>query len=228
MHGFLVLESGDKSIIAVGDQTNVVHGNEIYSRLVFHFRDGSIDEETTVFRQSPVFQLVKDHHIQKGPSFPKPVDMTIDVPTGQVSWQSITKGKTETEQQHMDLPDDLANGLISLLIDDFPANTNDLKVSYVAIDSKPRVVKLFIHPDGIDKTLIGGRSRQANRFNVHIELGGVAGVVAPVIGKQPKDIKLWVLDGEVPTFIKMVGPLYEQGPIWTMLLTAPRWPQGSK
>jgi hypothetical protein len=101
-------------------------------------------------------------------------------------------------------------------------------VSYVVVASKPRIVKFSIKPDGEDRALVGGLGRRANRFNVHVEIGGVAGVIAPVIGKQPSDTKLWILDGDVPAFVKMEGALYEKGPIWTMVLTSPAWPSNSR
>ena len=44
-----------------GDQINVVRGNEVHAELVFHFRDGSIDDEVTDYRQGDVFELIRDH-----------------------------------------------------------------------------------------------------------------------------------------------------------------------
>src|SRR4051794_25640658 len=81
MHGFLLLKSADGKVIGTGDQISVAKGNQVRSKLTFHFRDGSIDEETTVLKQGSVFQLVSDHHVQKGPSFPDPLDLTVNVPS---------------------------------------------------------------------------------------------------------------------------------------------------
>ena len=109
-----------------------------------------------------------------------------------------------------------------------PANSQDLKVSYLTVTSKPRVVKLSITTDGTDRFAIAGDGRTAKRYKIHVELGGVAGVIAPIIGKQPSDIEIWAMTGEVPAFAKMQGSLYEQGPIWTMELTSPEWPRSSR
>ncbi len=68
-HGFLALKTLDGATIATGESTQVVHGNRVTSRLIFRFKDGSIDDDTTVFTQSRVFHLVSDHRIQHGPSF---------------------------------------------------------------------------------------------------------------------------------------------------------------
>jgi hypothetical protein len=227
-HGFLLLKSADGKIIAVGDQITVTHGDGVRSRLVFRFRDGSVDDETTVFRQGTVLALVSDHHIQRGPSFKEPLNMTVNVAAQQVTWHEMKDGKDEVETQHMDMPPDLANGLVSPILENFPAKTTEMKVSYIAGGSKPRLVKLAITRGDEDRFRVGGTNRRAGVFNIHIEIGGVAGAVAPVIGKQPSDIKVWVMDGEVPTFLKMVGALYQRGPIWTMVLTSPSWPGGSR
>jgi hypothetical protein len=83
-HGFLALRTLDGKMIATGQSTQTVRGDQVTSKLVFRFRDGSIDEDETVFTQRRVFRLVRDHHIQHGPSFPKPIDFLIDVASGEL------------------------------------------------------------------------------------------------------------------------------------------------
>lgn len=223
LHGLLLLLDENGKEIAVGDQVLEVRGNEVHSRLVFRFRDGSEDDETAVFRQGRVFQLVTDHLIQKGPSFKKPADVMIDVPHGKVTWVDLSSKDKKTQSQTMHLPNDLANGMMQLMAQDFPSKASELKVSYLTLESKPRVVSLVVKPDGSDGVKVGSSSRQADRFNVHIDIGGVTGAVATMIGKQPPDMKMWVLHGPSPVFLKMVGPLAPEGPVWTTLLTAPQW-----
>ena len=58
-----------------------------------------------------------------------------------------------------------------------------------------------------------------------IAIGGIAGLVAPILGKQPPDIHLWILTDDVPAFVKSEGPLYMGGPIWRIELASPVWPQ---
>lgn len=70
IHGLLELRSEDGRVVASGDMVQVAHGSQITAQLTFHFKDGSIDDETTVYSQRRIFQLITDHHIQKGPSFP--------------------------------------------------------------------------------------------------------------------------------------------------------------
>lgn len=214
-------------MIAIGDEINITHGSEVRSRLVFHFRDGSIDDEVTVFRQAKVLELISDHHIQKGPSFPQPIDISVNLPRSEVTWHEQKNGGDLVHTDHVDLPPDLVNGMLAVAIENFPRAAAEMKVSYIAATPKPRIVKLSIKRDGRDTFHIDGSPRRADRFNLHIEIGGVAGVIAPVIGKQPSDIQIWAMDGEVPTFLKMVGALYNKGPIWTVVPTSPEWPRSS-
>src|SRR2546421_12536640 len=83
-HGFLGLRTMDGVLLASGEQVQIARNNRITKRLTFHFKDGSIDDETTVFSQGGVLRLISYHHVQKGPSFPRPVDLTIDPQTGHV------------------------------------------------------------------------------------------------------------------------------------------------
>jgi len=225
---FLVLKSMDGKVIAVADQIQTVLGNQVHARLTFHFLDGSIDDETSVFTQGRTYQLVSDHHIQKGPSFPKPLDVSINVGTGMVTLREMKDGKQKVETKRLDLPSDLANGMTSLIVENFPKNCTELKVSYLAGGSKPRLVKLSTRRDGEDTFRVGGATRRSKRYRVHVEIGGVTGMIAPLVGKQPPDIGMWVTEGDVPTFLKMEGPFYEEGPTWTTEQAAPVWPGAAK
>jgi hypothetical protein len=69
-----------------------------------------------------------------------------------------------------------------------------------------------------------GSQRKAMRFVLKIELGGVAGVVAPLIGKAPPEVQIWIIGGRAPAFVREEGPLYQGGPVWTIQLTSPVWP----
>src|SRR5437868_4276276 len=85
VHGFLALRSADGALIADGDLFQAARGNRVTSRLVFHFKDGSLQEETAVFSQRGQFHLVSDRLVQKGPTFPRPLDMSIDGASGTVT-----------------------------------------------------------------------------------------------------------------------------------------------
>jgi hypothetical protein len=225
VHGFLALRSKEGRVLAVGDLFQVVRGDRVTSRLLLRFKDGSVDDETTVFSQRGNFQLITDHHIQKGPSFPHPMDLSIDTRSGQVTVRSPGKdGKEEVKSEHFDLPPDVANGLILSIATNLRPDTPETKVSMVVATPKPRLVKVAISPNGEEPFSLVGSRRKAMRFTLKIELGGVAGVVAPLIGKAPPEIQIWIIGGIAPAFVKEEGPLYQGGPVWTIQLTSPTWP----
>src|ERR1035438_3754781 len=103
VHGFLVLRTLEGAIIASADLQQVVKGDRITNRLVYHFKDGSVQDETVVFSQKGYFRLLSDHLVQKGPVFKHAVDLSIDGSTGMVT----VRTEAGTETKHLDLPPDL-------------------------------------------------------------------------------------------------------------------------
>ena len=95
----------------------------------------------------------------------------------------------------------------------------------VAATPKPRLVKLAITPQGEESFSIGGSNQRATHYVVKVEIGGVTGLLAPLLGKQPPDARVWILGGEAPAFLKSEGPLYLGGPVWQIELTSPVWPR---
>ncbi|AXC16006.1 hypothetical protein ACPOL_6796 (plasmid) [Acidisarcina polymorpha] len=219
-HGYLVLRDVKRTIIASGELTQTVRGKRITSRIVYHFRDGSVDDETTVFLQDGSFRLVQDRHTKKGPSFPHPYTATIDATAQQVI---IQEGSKPAETKHMDLPNDLSNGLVLTSMRNLPPNTQEVEMPYLAISSKPRIVKLTISTEGEDKFRVGTLFQTTTKYVIKVKLGGVTGAVAPMIGQQPPDFHVWVTRGVVPTVIRVDGPLYEGGPIWSSELASAVW-----
>ena len=229
VHGFLTLRTMEGKILAAGDLTQTIRGDQVLSRLVFRFRDGSVDDETAIFTQRGSLRLVSDHHIQKGPAFPHPTDVLIAASTGQVTVHfTDDKGHEKVEMEHLDLPPDLANGIVLNILKNIRPETSETKVSYVAATPKPRLVKLSIVPQGQETFLIAGSASKAMRFTMKAELGGITGAFAQLLGKQPADTNVWVAGGEAPTFVKMEGPLYLGGPIWTIELTSPVWQRSAQ
>jgi hypothetical protein len=66
-------------------------------------------------------------------------------------------------------------------------------------------------------------SHSRERARGKVELGGVAGVVAPLVGKKPSDMHIWVYEGAAPTFLRFEGALFEGGPIWRIELANVVW-----
>ena len=55
IHGFLTLSALKGDVVANGDLEQVPHGSRVTSRLMFHFKDGSVQDETTGFRKAATF-----------------------------------------------------------------------------------------------------------------------------------------------------------------------------
>jgi|SRR5712692_1072400 hypothetical protein len=228
VHGFLVLRTLEGSTLADGDLIQVARGDRVTSRLVFRFKDGSVHDETAIFSQRHNFRLLNDHLVQKGPAFQHPIEVSIDGSTGQVTVRNADDDGKEKEKvvtDHLDLPPDVANGLVLTLLKNIRSDALQTKVSMVAATPKPRMVKLAITPQGEEPFSIGGSSRKATHYVVKVEIGGAAGLVAPLLGKQPPDTHVWILGGEAPAFVKSEGPLYFGGPIWRIELVSPVWPR---
>lgn len=116
-------------VLAAGEEVDTVRGGQVTSRLTFHFRDSSLDDETTVFTQHSQLQLISDHHVQRGPSFPHPIDMTVDARSGTVRIRSGEGDKEKVTMEHMDLPPDVSNGLITDVIRNLMPDAPETKLS---------------------------------------------------------------------------------------------------
>lgn len=226
LHGFLMLRALNGDTIADGDLTQVVRGDRVTAHLVFRFKDGSANEETSVFSQRGTFRLLSYHLVQKGPAFKIPIDVSIDCSTGEVTVHyADDNGTQKVIAERLKLPPDLANGIVPTILKNIPAATPTTTLSMLVATPKPRVVKLIISPEGEDPFTIAGSARKARRFDVKVDIGGAAGVVAPLVGKQPPDTHIWILEGEMPAFLRSDGAEFEGGPIWRIELTSPVWPQ---
>jgi len=221
IHGFLVVRTLEGKAVADGQMTQDARGDRVTTHLIFRFKDGSVYEDTTIFSQRGTFRLLSDHLILRGPSFKQPVDTSIDASTGQVKVRyTEAKGKEKVIAQRMELPPDVANGLLLTLMKDIKPGVPRTTVSMVATTPKPRLVKLAILPQGEEPFTIGRFRHKAMHFVVKVEIGGLTGFLARLIGKQPADTHVWVLGGEAPAFVKAEGPLYVGGPIWRIQLAS--------
>jgi len=228
VHGYLALRSLDGKLIAAGDLIQSIHGGVLVSRLVYHFRDGSIDDDTAVFTQRGNFRLISDHHIQNGPTFPNPTDVMIKATTGEVTVRYKDKDEEKVETSHVDLPPDLSNGILMDILMNVQPDTQETKMSYLAMTPKPRLIHLVVQPEGEETFHSGGRSNIALKFKIHVDIGGITGVVAPLIGKEPPDTQVWISAGQVPAFLMSEAPLYFGGPVLRTELASPVWPGTTK
>lgn len=226
LHAYLVMRNESGQVLASGDLVQVVRRSRVTNHLVFHFKDGSIDDETTIFTQRGVFHLVSDHHIQKGPFFPHPLDLRVDARKGEVTVQSYgSDGKSNVQTDRMKMPPNLCSPSMLALIAMNLAPAAGGQVSMVVATPKPRLVRLEFTGMGASKFSVAGSERQALHYEGKFDLGGVAQAVAPLVGKQPPDIEIWIEPGEVPGFVKEVGVLSAGGPVVSIQQTGPVGPK---
>ena len=210
----MVARSEDGKTIARGEFSQVVQGDEVTMRMTYRFVDGSIDDETTTYRQQGTFRLIRNHHIEQGPFFAKPIDFSVEAATGMVTSRTTDKnGKVHVENKHMDLPDDLANGFVGTLLLNVPPNTAPFRAGMLAPVRGGRLIRLLISPEDEQTVHLAGQTLKATVFRIHPELGGIVGMIARLLGLQPKDVMVWVLEGEEPAVAVIVGQLGGYGPV---------------
>ncbi|MFP5229216.1 MAG: hypothetical protein ACLGXA_16505 [Acidobacteriota bacterium] len=214
MHRFMVARSEAGKIIANVEFSQAVQRDEVTMHVIYRFVDGSIDDEETTYTQHGRFRLVRDHHVQNGPFFARPIDFTVDAATGTVTSRTVDKnGKIRIQRKHMDLPDDLANGFVGTLLLNVPPATRPFRVAMLAPVGGGRLIQLLISPTDEQTVHLAGQSFPATVFRIHPELGGIVSLIARLLGLQPKDVMVWVLEGEDPAVAVIVGQLGGSGPV---------------
>jgi hypothetical protein len=226
IHGFLVLKDLEDNIIASGGLTQLANGIRVTTELNFRFKDGSSHSETTVYSQRKAFRLLSYRLVQKGKAFKRPLDMAFDTSKGEVTVRyTDDDGKEKSISDRPKLPLDLANGMVPTLLGDVDPKAQKTTLSMLVATPKPRVVKLVISPAGEDSFSVGGSGAKAMKYVVKVDIGGISGVIAPIIGKQPPDTYVWLVGGRAPGFVRSEGPMFDGGPIWRIEMASPVWPK---
>jgi hypothetical protein len=210
----MVARSETGKIIARCEFTQVAEGDEVTMRLTFRFLDGSADDETTTFSQRDVFRLVRYHHVEKGPFFQYPIDYAWEAATGTATTRTVDKdGTPHVASVRLSMPGDLANGFVGTLLINVPPNVAPFRVPILAPIGKGRLIHVLISPEGERPFRMAGQLQKATVFRIHPELGGIVGLIAQLIGLQPKDVMVWVLEGDEPAVVRIVGQMGGTGPV---------------
>lgn len=219
--GFLVMRTLDSKTIAYGYSKQVIKEGVVIDDLVFDFIDGSRYEEITKFTQDGQFRLLSDQVEQKGPAFKENSQSWLDATTGKITVHTLDEGKEKETTKHLELPTDVSNGMIFTLVKNLDASAPETTVSMVSTSTSPRVVKLQISPGPEKSIKVGQLTLKTQQYIIKTKIEGVAGIVAPLIGKQPPDIHIWIVKSEAPTFIEFEGVLSQDSPVWRIELAAP-------
>jgi hypothetical protein len=213
IRAFPVLRSTDHRKLAQGDLVQIVRGGRVESRLVFRFLDGSLYDETVVFSQDRSFTLLNYRLVQRGPSFPESLEAFVDRESGryEVRYRADEDSPEETLDGSVSLPDDVYNGMLALVVKNLPPRTS-ATVSIIAFTPKPRVVKLEMQPVAEERVQVRDIPLAALRYHIRAQLG----LFASLLVVDLPDLRMWILPGEAPAFLKAEGPLYFLGPVWTI------------
>ena len=223
--GFLIVRTLAGEAIAYGELVQKPTRGLITSRMLLHFTDGSLYDETVVFSQKDVFRLERYQLVQRGPSFPK-ATIAFDRKSGQYQVQQQAKKGSEekTASGPLEMPPDLYNGMATTLMKNLPRGAS-ATVQMVAFTPEPRLLTMELTPEGEEKVRLGKDAKTVARYRVKLELGGLTGLLAPVLGKQPPDLHYWLVMGDVPAFVRFEGPMFLHGPVWRIELTTVPLPQ---
>ena len=223
--GFLVVRSVQGDVIGGGELGQKPTGALVESRLTVKFKDGSIREETTTFSQKEVFRLESYRLVQRGPSFPT-MDVSFDRTSGR--YQAVVQEKKgareETAAGPLDMSADLYNGMAVVLLKNLPAGAT-ATAQMAAFLPKPRLLKMTLSPEGEDRVIGGGETLKATRHLVKLEIGGMVGALATLIGKIPPDLRYWIVPGEAPGFVRFEGAMFVNGPVWRLEMAPVEWPK---
>ena len=220
-HAFLAIRAADGNVIAHGELVQAPGAKHRWdSRLTFRFKDGSLWDEKIAFTQDKVFRLMSYQHVERGPSFPQAMEVTFDRDSGRYR----AKVDDKTDEGQIDLPEDLHNGMTLALLKNIPSGTTSTG-QILAFTPKPHRIATELSAEGEDKYFIGDVARTATRYLVKMDLKGLTGVIATLIGKDPPDLRYWLTPAPAPGFVKLEGPMFLKGPTWRIEFATPRWPE---
>ena len=213
VHGFLELRTASGTLLANGDLLQVPRDREVQSRMVFHFSDASVFEETVTFTQHGVFTMQNYHLVQTGPAFADDLEVTLSR-----SGQYVVKTKSHKDggkgiPGRLDLPPDVYNGMVITIAKNLVKGDTQT-VHIVAFTPKPRLIGLdcALH---LGANQLGRHSETAVHFKLKPKLGALVKVFATLLGKAPPDSDTWIVTDDVPAFVRFEGPLYS-GPVWRL------------
>ena len=202
----------------------VKEGDLLESQLVFRFKDGSLHDEKVAFSQQRVFTMISYRLVQRGPSFPDQIDVSIDRGTAEYKVRSKAgeEGKEKVLTGAFDLPKDAYNGMFVTLLLNLPKGASET-VSFLAFTPRPEVIKLELLLMGEHAVQIGDLSRRALQYAFKPDIGMIRKFFGKVIGKLPANFHYdcWILADEVPSFVQYEGPLQLMGPIVRIELVSP-------
>jgi hypothetical protein len=224
VHGFLDLTTQAGAPLAHGDLLQISRNDEMASRMIFHFGDGSVFEEAVTYTQQNVFTMMTYHLVQSGPAFADDLDATLSRSGAYVvKTKSRKDGREHEYSGTLTMPGDVYNGMVTTIAKNVSSRENTT-VHIVAFMPEPRLIALELTPIGLQRLHLGAHEETAVDFALKPRLGFLLHLAAKVTGKLPAESHVWIITDDVPAFVRSEGPLYT-GPVWRIALTSPEWPR---
>ena len=224
-HGFLLVRSLAGEILGRGEMTQVIKEGLVESQLVFRFKDGSMHDERVAFSQQRVFTMISYRLVQRGPSFPDQIDVSVDRGTAAYTVRSQVRedGKEEVLTGKFDLPKDVYNGMLIIMSKNLQKGTDET-VSVLAFTPTPQVIKVQLRAIDEQPVQIGGVSRKAMQYIFISQIGMIKEFFGKAIGKLPAEFHYtcWIMNDNIPSFVQFEGPLQLMGQIMRIELVSPR------
>ncbi len=224
--GFVTLKTLDGKKLADGELSQLTTGaDRLASRLTFRFTDGSLYDETVTFSQKKHLALLSYQLTQRGPAFPEPLTVSLNGETGQYQVRLREKSdKEEVMSGHLDLPDDVYNGMTITALKNLRGKTG-ASVHMVVFGPKPKLyqVDLTLLDDEVTRNTTRKETKAtAAHYVLKPRLGWFLGTLASLFGKLPPDYHFWLIKKDAPAFVRFEGSLYPEGPVWRIEQVPPR------
>ena len=225
-HGYFLVRSLVGETMGQGELIQVVKKDGLVeSHVVIHFKDGSLHDEKVAFSQQRFFTMVRYHLVQRGPSFPDQIDVSIDRSTAEymVRSQAEKDGREEVLTGHFDLPNDVYNGMFVMVLKNLLKEAN-ATVNFLAFTPSPQTIQLQLRFIGERTVHIGDLSTKAKQYVFKPQIGKLRRFFGKLFGNLPADFHYdcWILVDDVPGFVQFEGPLQLMGPIVRIELVSPR------
>jgi hypothetical protein len=89
--------------------------------------------------------------------------------------------------------------------------------------AQPRLVHLSITPNGEETFSVADARHRATLFAAKVAIGGIAGMIAPLITQTASRYEDLGGGEGAPAFVRADEALYVGGPIWSIQITGPEW-----
>ncbi len=171
-HAFLVLGKANGPALASGDFLQIARGGKVESRTVFHFKDGSLFDESVTFTQHGVFKMPSYQLLRRGPAFTEDAQIWLGQPAGKyrVKTKVHKDGREDVLNGTIDLPQDVYNGMVVTVAKNLPKGSGET-VHVVAFMPKPRLMQLELAPTN----RAPGEDRRACKERISLSVQTAAG-----------------------------------------------------